>query len=131
MGGFYSIDVQSMVEVLRNALPERKYIYRHIVHNVRLRAHRRKLELEAGNVEILAHNFDTSFIKDNKSNSDNYSKGAFHLVSFMLVVFDYLITFFVSLLIIESHCVSSCSSYINVVCIDVVIMLYQRFTMLI
>ena len=49
----------------------------------------------------------------------------------MLVVFDNLIIIFLSLLIIESHCVSSCCSYIHVGYIGVIIMLYQRFTMLI
>ena len=74
MGGSYSIDVQSMVEILRKALPERKDADRHMVYNVRLRARRRKLELEDKNVEVLAHHFDTSFITNYKSNSDNYSK---------------------------------------------------------
>ena len=62
MGGSYNIDVQSMVEILRKALPERKDVNRHMVYNVRLRVRRRKLELEADNVEVLAHHFDTSFI---------------------------------------------------------------------
>ena len=94
MGGSYSIDVQYMVEVLRKALPERKDVDRYMVYNVRLRARRRKLGLDANNVEILVHHFDTSFIKDYKSNSDNYSKGEFHLVSFMIVVFDNIIITF-------------------------------------
>ena len=74
MGCSYSIDIQSMVEILRKALPERKDVDRHMVYNVRLRARRRKLELDAGNIEFLAHHFDPSFIKNYKSNSDNYSK---------------------------------------------------------
>ena len=102
-----------------------------MVYNVRLREHRHKLKLEADNVVDLVYHFDTSFIKDYKSNSDNYSKGELHLVSFMLVVFDNIINIFVSLLIIESLCVSSCCSYINAVYNGVVVMLYQRFTMLI
>ena len=53
MGGSYSIDVQSKVEILRKALPERKDVDRHMVYNVRLRSRRRKLELNAGNIEIL------------------------------------------------------------------------------
>lgn len=94
-GGSYSIDVQSMVEILRKVLPKRKDVDRHMVYNVRLRARRRKLELEADNVEVLAHHFDTSFIKDYKSNSYNYCKGElFHLVPFMLVVFDNIIYLF-------------------------------------
>ena len=105
MGASYSIDDQSMVEILRKALSERKGVDRHMVYNVRLRARRRKLELEADNVEVLAHHFDTSFIKDYKFNSDNYSKGElFHLVSFMwlinilCVIIDYRITLYSKLL---------------------------------
>ena len=55
MGGSYSINVQSMVGILRKALPERKDVDRHMVYNVRLRACQRKLELEDKNVEVLAH----------------------------------------------------------------------------
>ena len=84
-----------MVEILRKALPERKDVDRHMVYNVRLRARQRKLELEDKNVVVLAHHFDTSFIKNYKSNSDNYSKG------------ELLLTCFVSLLIIESNFVAS------------------------
>ena len=62
MGGSYSIDGQSMVEILRKALPERKGVDHHMVYNVRSRARRRKLESEADNVEVLVHHFDTSFI---------------------------------------------------------------------
>ena len=75
MGSSYSIDILSMVEILRKALPERKNVDRRMVYNVRLRARRRKLELDTSNIEILAHHFDPSFIKNYKSNSYNYSKG--------------------------------------------------------
>ena len=64
-----------MVEILRKNLPERKDVDGHMVYNVRLRVRRRKLELDAGNIEILAYHFDPSSIKNYKSNSDNYSKG--------------------------------------------------------
>ena len=83
MGGSYSIDVQSMVEILRKALSERKDVDRHMIYNVRLRARRRKLEVGDKIVEILAHHFDTSFIKNYKSNSDNDSKGELLLICFV------------------------------------------------
>ena len=54
-----------------------------MVYNIRLRARRRKLELEDKNVEVLAHHYDTSFIKNYKSNSDNYSKGELLLICFV------------------------------------------------
>ena len=62
-----------------------------MVYNVRLRARQLKLELEDKNIEVLAHHFDTSFIKNYKSSSDNYSKG------------ELLLTCFVSLLVIRSN----------------------------
>ena len=80
MGGSYSINVQSMVEILRNTLPERTDVDHHMVYNVRLRTHRRKLELEAVNIEVLANHFNASFINDYKSGSDNYFKGKFVLL---------------------------------------------------
>ena len=75
MGGSYNINVQLMIEILRKALSERKDLDRHMVYNVHLRASRRQLALEATNVEVVANHFDGSFIKDYRSNSDNYSKG--------------------------------------------------------
>ena len=74
MDSSYNIDVQSMIEILRNTLPERKDVDRHMVYNVRLRAHRRKLELEATNVEVVANSLGVSFITDYKATSDSYSK---------------------------------------------------------
>ena len=88
IGGSYSIDVQSMVEILRKSLPERKDVDRHMIYNVRLRARRRKLESEDKNSEALAHHFDTSFIKNYKSSSDNYTKGELLIkcyVSFLVI----------------------------------------------
>ena len=64
-----------MIQILRKALPEIKDVGRHTVYNIRLRARRRELALTPANVEVTANNFDASFIKDYRSNSDNYSKG--------------------------------------------------------
>ena len=36
MSASYSTDVQSMVEILRKTLPEKKDVDRHMVYNVRL-----------------------------------------------------------------------------------------------
>ena len=67
-----------MIEVLRKTLPERKDVDRHMVYNVCLRPRRRKLVVEATNVEVAANHIDAS--KDYKSNSDNYSKGMFFIM---------------------------------------------------
>ena len=79
-----------------------------MVYNVRLRARQRKLELKDKNVEVLAHHFDTSFIKNYKSSSDNYSKGELLLICF------------VSLLIIGSNV------FFRLQSLDVDIVIYQR-----
>ena len=80
LGGSYSINVQSMVEMLRKALPERKDINRHMVYNLHLRARRCKFELEAVKINFFSKLFDISFINDYKTNFDNYSKGMFVLL---------------------------------------------------
>ena len=75
-----------MVEILRKDLPERTDVDCHMVYNVRLRAIRRKLELEDKNVEVLALHFDISFIKNYKSSSDNYSKGEAFIICFVSIL---------------------------------------------
>ena len=39
IGSSYNIDVQSMIEILRKAVPKRKDVDRHMVYNSCLRAH--------------------------------------------------------------------------------------------
>ena len=76
-----------MVEILRKPLPERKDVDRHMVYNVRLKARRRKLELEAANDEVLTNHYDVFFIQDCKSNSDNHSKGMFFILYYSCCLF--------------------------------------------
>ena len=85
IGDSYNINVQPMIEILRKALPQRKGGDHHMVCIVRLRARHLKLTLEVANVKVAANHFDTSFIKDYVSNSDNYSIGdvVYHVL-FML-----------------------------------------------
>ena len=80
MGSSYNIDIQSMIEILRKVLPERKDVDHRMVYNVCLSAHRCKLELEATNIEVATNYVDISFIKDYKATSDNYSKGKLFMI---------------------------------------------------
>ena len=80
MGSSYSIDIKAMAELLRKTLSERKHVDYHISYNVRLRACRRKSELESANIEIETKHFDESFIKDYRTISDNYSKGGLFII---------------------------------------------------
>ena len=75
MGSSYNIDIQSMIDIFRKSLPERKDVDHHMVYNFRLRALRCKLELEVANMEEAVNHFDASFITDYKATSNNYSIG--------------------------------------------------------
>ena len=80
MGSSYNIYVQSMIEILRKALPKRKNVDRHMVYNARFRARQRKSELESDNIEVATNLLHASFIKDYKATSDNNSKGKLFII---------------------------------------------------
>ena len=69
------VSVRAIRELLSNVLPERKFIDRHMINNVRIRARQRKRELLNANIEILPKHFDTSFIETYNDTSDNYTEG--------------------------------------------------------
>ena len=46
------VNVRTMTDLLQKALPGRKDMDRHMINNVRLRAHRKKLELDSKNIQI-------------------------------------------------------------------------------
>ena len=46
------VNVRAMADLLQKALPGRKDMDRHMINNVRLRAHRKKLELDSKNIQI-------------------------------------------------------------------------------
>ena len=56
MGSSYSIDVPLFIVILRKILPEREDVDSYMIYNVRLRARRRNLEMEAANIEIDTQN---------------------------------------------------------------------------
>ena len=63
------VDINPYVSV---RLPERKDVDRHMINNVRIRARRRKLELESKSIRIDPIMFDSSFIKFYVSTANNY-----------------------------------------------------------
>ena len=69
------VSVRSMITLLQKVLPERKDVDRHMINNVRIRARRRKLELDSKSIRIDPKNFDSSFIKSYVSTEDNYTEG--------------------------------------------------------
>ena len=56
MGSSYSIDVPLFIVILRKILPEREDVDSYMIYNVRLRARRRNLEMEAANIVIDTQN---------------------------------------------------------------------------
>ena len=76
------VSVRAIRELLSKVLPDRKFIDRYMINNVRIRARQRKRELENSNIEIHPKHFDTSFIETHKDTSDNYTE-----VMYMFVVF--------------------------------------------
>ena len=80
------VSVRAMRELLAKVLPDRVFIDRHIINNVRIRARQRKRELERSNIVIHSKHFYTSFIETYKDTSDNYTEGMYLFVcSFSIV----------------------------------------------
>ena len=69
------VSVRSMTTLLQKLLPGRKDVDRHMINNVRIRARRRKLELDSKRIRIDPKHFDSSFIKSYVSTPDNYTEG--------------------------------------------------------
>ena len=65
------VSVRSMTTLLQKALAERKDVDRHMTNNVRIRARRRKLELDSKRIRIDPKHFDSSFIKSYVNTTDN------------------------------------------------------------
>ena len=60
-------------------MPDRTYIEKHLIINVRIRARNKNLELENVNNEIDPQHFVTSFIPTYSNTSNNYTKVNFLL----------------------------------------------------
>ena len=71
------VSVRAIRELLSKLLPDRVFIDRHMINNVRIRARQRKRELENSNIVIHPKHFDTSFIETYKYTSDNYTEGMY------------------------------------------------------
>ena len=69
------VSVRSMTTLLQNALPKGEDVDRHMINNIRIRARRRKLELDSKRIRIDPKHFDSSFIKSYVNSADNYTEG--------------------------------------------------------
>ena len=62
------VSVRAVRELLSKVMPERKYIDRHMINNVRI-------ELENTDIETDPKYVDTSFVSTYRDTSDNYIEG--------------------------------------------------------
>ena len=67
------VNVRVMINLLQKALPERKSVDRHIMNNIRIRAGRKKLDLDCKSIQIDPKHFDTTFIKSYVHTDDKYT----------------------------------------------------------
>ena len=74
------VSVRVIRELLSKMMPERKFIDRHMINNVRIRDRQRKRELVNANIESYSKHVDTSFIETYKDTSDNYTEGMYMFV---------------------------------------------------
>ena len=75
------ISIRAVRELLSKVMPERKYIDNHIINNVRIRAQKKRLELENADVVIDPKHFDPSFTTTYSDTSNNYAEGKFLTVT--------------------------------------------------
>ena len=68
-----------MTELLQRTLPGRKDIDRHMINNVRIRTHKKSLELDSANIQIDSKHFDLSFINLYKDTTGNYTQDKYLL----------------------------------------------------
>ena len=67
-------------------MPERNYIDKNMINNVRIRDRKKRLESEHVDIEIDPKHFDTSFITTDRDTSDNHNEGKF-LIIIVFVLF--------------------------------------------
>ena len=69
------VNVRVMTELLQKVLPNRKDVDRHMINNIRIRARKKKLELDSANIQIDPKHFDPTFINSYMDTADNYTQG--------------------------------------------------------
>ena len=79
------VSIRAIRELLSKVVYDRKYIDKNIdknmINNVRIRARKKRLELENAGIEIDSKHFDTSFITSYRDTSVHYTEGKFLIVT--------------------------------------------------
>ena len=74
------VSIRAIIQSLSKAMPERNYIDKNMINNVRIRDRKKRLESEHVDIEIDPKHFDTSFIMTYRDTSNNYTEGKFLIV---------------------------------------------------
>ena len=69
------VNSRTMIILLKKVLPSRKYIDRHLINNVRLRALKTRNDMENSNITIEPCHFDISLLTEYRENYNSYSEG--------------------------------------------------------
>ena len=102
----------------------RKDIDRQLKNNVRIRASKKKFELDLLNIKLEPRQLDTIIITVYKDTCDKYTEGKFKLIHYYIcIAFSYLIPWWYSI-----RCALFC--ILAYLCIDIVILTYPRIDFL-
>ena len=71
------VNGRAMTELLHKVLSDRKIIDRHMINSVRIRARKKRLELDYANIDIDPKQFGTTYITSYQDTAGNYYKGKF------------------------------------------------------
>ena len=74
------VSIRAIRELLSKVMPERKYIDKCMINNIRIHSRKKRLELDIVDIEIDLKHFDTLFITTYRDTSDNYTEGKFLIV---------------------------------------------------
>ena len=74
------MSIRAIRDLLSKVMPERKYIDKCMINDVRIHSRKKRLELDIVDIEIDLKHFDTLFITTYRDTSDNYSECIFLIV---------------------------------------------------
>ena len=68
------VNVRAIKILLQKAITERKDVDRHMINNVRIRAQKKRVDVDSKGFQIDPKHFDTTFIKSYVDTDDNYTQ---------------------------------------------------------
>ena len=69
------VSVRAMTELLQKVSPDRKDVDMHMINNIRIRARKKRFQLDSANIQIDPKYFDPTFINSYTDTANNYTQG--------------------------------------------------------